>query len=184
MVETNGLMSILLYFLVLYLDAKTKTNIKALVRFDKLWMVKSNFVFCVLVVQKKLILRMISSILKDKPTKLFISIAAFFVANAIIAEAASAASEILVIDEVGKLELEGKGLYNATKNSIETEAYKNGNKILLLVVRDYLYEQAISFLDIKKHILIHRLDAIRAQQGEVAYYGMSTAWCGWSGIIF
>lgn len=90
---------------------------------------------------------------------------AFEKANAIIAEAASAASEILVIDEVGKLELEGKGLYNATKNSIETEAYKNGNKILLLVVRDYLYEQAISFLDIKKHILIHRLDAIRAQQG-------------------
>ena len=89
--------------------------------------------------------------------------ATFEKANAIIADAASAASDILVIDEVGKLELEGKGLYDSTKNSIETEAYKSGNKLIILVVRDYLYAQVVSFFNIKQHILIHRTDAIHVQ---------------------
>jgi nucleoside-triphosphatase THEP1 len=89
--------------------------------------------------------------------------AAFEKANAIIAEAASAKSDTLVIDEVGKLELEGKGLYESIKSSIENEVYKTGNKMLVLLIRDYLYGQAISFFNIKQHVLVHRLDAIHVQ---------------------
>jgi len=88
---------------------------------------------------------------------------AFEKANVIIDEAASAESDILVIDEVGRLELEGKGLYESTKNSIETAAYKTGNKMLVLVVRDHLYGQAISFFNIKQHVKVHHPDAIRVQ---------------------
>ena len=86
--------------------------------------------------------------------------AAFEKANTIIAEDAKVASDILIIDEVGLLELDHKGFYEATKRSVEIQEYKNGNKILLLVVRDSLYGQVISFFNIKSHTLVHRLDKI------------------------
>jgi len=84
---------------------------------------------------------------------------AFEKANAIILQAASK-SDLLIIDEVGKLELEQKGFYPCIKEILEKEEYKSPVKSLLLVVRDNLYEQVVQFFDIGQHTLINNLSDI------------------------
>jgi len=86
--------------------------------------------------------------------------AGFQKANAIIAETAPVV-DLLVIDEVGKLELEGKGLYEGIIKVMASDDYKNGNKTLLLVVRDSLYDAVISFFKIADPHLVHQLNDIR-----------------------
>ncbi len=81
-------------------------------------------------------------------------------ANAILMEASASNSGWLIIDETGKLELQSLGLYEATKKIIENKEYHTGYKNLLLVVRDSLYKQVISFFNIPAHTLIHDLNGI------------------------
>ena len=83
--------------------------------------------------------------------------AAFEKANAILINESTKARDWLVIDEVGRLEVDGKGFYPSIKKILDTKNYKN----LLLVVRDSLYEKAVSFFMIPDHIVIHRLDQMK-----------------------
>lgn len=85
--------------------------------------------------------------------------AAFKQANLILLHAASIEQDWLVIDEVGKLELEGAGFYPALQEIITTGKYKN----LLLVVRDSLCGQVISFFKINNANIIHRLNELNLQ---------------------
>jgi len=84
---------------------------------------------------------------------------AFEKANAIILQAAST-NDLLIIDEVGRLELEGKGFYQSVKEILQLDEYKTGTKLLLLVVRDSLYEQVLSFFEITKHRLVNKVSDI------------------------
>jgi nucleoside-triphosphatase len=84
---------------------------------------------------------------------------AFEKGNTIILQASSK-SDLLIIDEVGKLELEGKGFYQSISGIFKNDEYKNGLKSVLLVVRDELYEAVLSFFEITKHRLITTLSAV------------------------
>ncbi len=84
---------------------------------------------------------------------------AFEKAITIILEAASK-SDLLIVDEVGKLELECKGFYQSVKEVLEMDKYINGTEHLLLVVRDDLYEQVLSLFKITKHRLVNKLHNI------------------------
>ena len=81
---------------------------------------------------------------------------AFEKANAIILQSALV-SDLLIIDEVGRLELEGNGFYQSIKEVLQLDEYKNDTKALLLVVRDSLYAQVLSFFEITKHKLVSKL---------------------------
>ena len=78
----------------------------------------------------------------------------FTKANSILLKHASMQYNWLVIDEVGKLELDGKGLYPAVSGIINSHSYTN----LLLVVREGLYEPVIDFFKIAEHRVVHQLD--------------------------
>jgi nucleoside-triphosphatase THEP1 len=84
---------------------------------------------------------------------------AFEEANSILLQAASIEQDWLVIDEVGKLEMEEKGFYPAVQEIINTKKYKN----LLLVVRDSLCGQVISFFKISNANIIHGLNELDLQ---------------------
>jgi hypothetical protein len=63
-----------------------------------------------------------------------------------------------VIDEAGKLELDGKGFYNAL---IKAAGFYSNNKSsgnLLITVRDYLCTEVISFFNLKDYKIIHRFE--------------------------
>ena len=81
---------------------------------------------------------------------------AFRKANALLMETLSSNCKWLVIDEIGKLEMQGKGFSDSAKPIIEH--YKSCDKNLLLVVRDSLVEEIISFFGINDYNLIHELD--------------------------
>ena len=84
--------------------------------------------------------------------------AAFEKANSILLGAVSSNPEWLVIDEVGKLELEGKGFYPAVKKIIDDQEEKITTTNNILVVRDSLRAEVINFFKINKYIIIHRLE--------------------------
>jgi len=84
---------------------------------------------------------------------------AFEKANAIIEQAAPT-NDLLIIDEVGRLEMEGKGFYQSVKNILQQDEYANGPKLLLLVVRDSLYKHVLAFFEIANHRLINKLSDI------------------------
>ena len=81
-------------------------------------------------------------------------------ANSILLDALALNPEWLVIDEAGKLELEGKGLFDAIIKT--TDAYNNkrntGN--LLITVRDSLCEEIISFFKFKDYRIINELEEL------------------------
>ena len=81
--------------------------------------------------------------------------AAFQKANVILLQALHANPEWLVIDEVGKLELQSKGFYESAKPLIDH--YQNCNKNLMLVVRDSLVDEVVAFFGIKNYTLIHKI---------------------------
>lgn len=59
---------------------------------------------------------------------------AFRKANTVLIKALSSNPQWLVVDEIGKLEMQGKGFFDSAKPIIEH--YKSCDKNLLLVVRD------------------------------------------------
>ena len=85
-------------------------------------------------------------------------IAAFEKANSLLLGALSRNPQWLVIDEVGKLELEGKGFYPAVKKIIDDQEEKITTTNNILVVRDSLRAEVINFFKINKYIIIHRLE--------------------------
>lgn len=57
--------------------------------------------------------------------------------------------KILIIDEFGKLELQGRGLEPVVSQIIDERRNENANTIIL-VVRDYLVEQAVEYLNLRE----------------------------------
>lgn len=78
-------------------------------------------------------------------------------ANAILLETAKLDPEWLVIDELGKLELSGKGFYMPAKKIIDDQVNKKNTGNVLLVIREKLCEELVSFFNIKEYRLILKL---------------------------
>jgi len=85
---------------------------------------------------------------------------AFEKANHILLQALTQHPGWLVIDEAGKLELDGKGFYEPIVKAVAfySSGKKPGN--LLITVRDSLCDQVISFFKIKNARVIHHLKEI------------------------
>ncbi len=62
--------------------------------------------------------------------------------------AAAKKPDWLVIDEFGKLELKGRGLEPVVTKLVKNEKFLNSSK-LLIVIRDYLVEDALSKLSLR-----------------------------------
>lgn len=65
--------------------------------------------------------------------------------------------EYLIIDELGRLELKHKGLYQSTNNLLN-RFEGQADKHLILVVRSALLENIVDFYHIKPHQILHRDD--------------------------
>ncbi len=85
---------------------------------------------------------------------------AFEKANAIVLTALAKNPHWLVIDEAGKLELDGKGFYDSL--NIIAHLYnttpQSGN--LLITVRDSLCSEVISFFKFKNYKIIYQLEEL------------------------
>lgn len=92
--------------------------------------------------------------------KFYFYSSAFKKANAILVNALEHNPRWLVIDEAGKLELEGKGLYPAIAKAVNI--YDNGSKAgnLLITVRDSLCSNVIAFLGLSNYSILHRLEEL------------------------
>jgi nucleoside-triphosphatase THEP1 len=86
--------------------------------------------------------------------------AAFVKANLIISSALKQKPDWLVIDEAGKLELDGKGFYPAIKESVEFYSNIGISGNLLITVRDSLCTDVIEFFKLKDYKVIHSLEDI------------------------
>ncbi len=84
---------------------------------------------------------------------------AFNKANNILLENILHSPTWLVIDEVGILELEKKGLFPSVESAINKYQFTPGKKAIL-VIRDALVERAISFFNIKEYNLVHDIGEI------------------------
>ncbi len=86
--------------------------------------------------------------------------AAFQKANAIIIHALNENPSFLIIDEVGKLELNKKGFYPALQKTIAAIQDKKFTANLLLVVRDSLVKEATAFFKIQEYNLIEEISML------------------------
>ncbi len=85
--------------------------------------------------------------------------ASFEKANLILSSALKQTPDLLVIDEAGKLELDGKGFYDAIIKSV---AFYSGNTSgkLLITVRDSLCSDVIEFFKLDNCKVVRRLEDI------------------------
>ncbi len=86
--------------------------------------------------------------------------AAFEKANLILINALKHNPDWLVIDEAGKLELDGKGFYDSLKKITGVYNDKKNGGNLLITVRDSLCEEVARFFKLKDHRLISRLEEL------------------------
>jgi nucleoside-triphosphatase THEP1 len=87
--------------------------------------------------------------------------AAFDKANSILINALTQKPDWLVIDEAGRLELEGRGFYKSIMQAVDLYNNANYHFNLLLTVRDSLCEEVISFFKIKNYTIIQELELIK-----------------------
>lgn len=80
--------------------------------------------------------------------------------NSIIEDALDQTYDWLIIDEVGKLELQKKGFYKSIAKAIEDYQGTKENSNLLITVRESLCKEVILFFKIKDPRVIHQLDDI------------------------
>jgi nucleoside-triphosphatase THEP1 len=64
----------------------------------------------------------------------------------------------LIIDEAGKLELDGKGFYQSIKEAVAMYDDEGTTGNLLIVVRESLCNEVISFFNIKNYRIVTRLE--------------------------
>lgn len=83
---------------------------------------------------------------------------AFEKANAIVLAALNERPGWLLIDEAGKLELQGKGFYKAIVHTVDFYSNDQVAGNLLITVRESLCHEVISFFKIKDPQVIHRLE--------------------------
>ncbi|MEX1189107.1 MAG: nucleoside-triphosphatase [Bacteroidia bacterium] len=81
--------------------------------------------------------------------KYIFDIAAFDWANTCIIQEAKSTPKWLIIDEVGKLELNGNGLHDSVVKAIEIYDIADKSKQLLLVIRDTLFNEVIKHYNLK-----------------------------------
>lgn len=81
--------------------------------------------------------------------------ASFDKANQVILDAIAQNPYWLIIDEAGKLEIDGKGLYPSILKAVEF--YKNNPSNLLITVRESLLADVITFFNLDGCKLIHQL---------------------------
>lgn len=86
--------------------------------------------------------------------------AAFEKANHIISSSLKQKPDWLVIDEAGKLELDGKGFYTAIIKAVEFYNDKNSSGNLLISVRDSLCVAVIEFFSLKDAEIVNQLKDI------------------------
>ncbi|MBS1752626.1 MAG: hypothetical protein R2765_09455 [Ferruginibacter sp.] len=84
--------------------------------------------------------------------------AVFEKANQIISDALKQNPHWLVIDEAGKLEIDGKGLYPSIINAVAFNKNNPGN--LLVTVRESLLAEVVAYFNLKEYKLVHQLDDI------------------------
>lgn len=70
-------------------------------------------------------------------------------ANQKIIESFNSSVKYIIIDEIGKLELRGEGLHKSAQEIIKE--IKNSDKILILVIRDYLLDEILKYYNITEH---------------------------------
>ncbi len=89
--------------------------------------------------------------------------AAFKKANDILTRALSQDPDWVIIDEAGKLELNGEGFYSSVADAITL--YSNHNKAgnLLITIRDSLCDETIRFFKIQNYTLINSLENLSAE---------------------
>ena len=80
---------------------------------------------------------------------------AFAKANAILKKATNISEGIIIIDELGKLELREEGLFESAKLVLETERRNDGIDVIL-VVRTSLLDQVISKYNIYRYTLLSK----------------------------
>jgi nucleoside-triphosphatase THEP1 len=86
--------------------------------------------------------------------------AAFTKANTIVLAALNQSPGWLVIDEAGKLELEGKGFYESLVKAVDVYSDDKISGNLLITVRESLCNEVISFFKIKNFRVIHQLQVL------------------------
>lgn len=86
--------------------------------------------------------------------------AVFDKANTILINALTQNPDWLVIDEAGKLELEGKGFYYSIAKAVALYNSGRNSGNLLITVRESLCDEVILFFTIKDHIIIHKLEEL------------------------
>ena len=85
-------------------------------------------------------------------------LSAFEKANSIILKSLLQKPDWLVIDEAGKLELDGKGFYKALTEATSYYNNKKNSGNLLITVRDSLCADVINFFNLQNCRIIHQLD--------------------------
>jgi nucleoside-triphosphatase THEP1 len=85
--------------------------------------------------------------------------AVFEKANLILITALTQKPNWLIVDEVGNLELEGKGFYDAIKKATDLYNKKNTGT-LLITIRDSLFEEVIIFFKFKDYSVINSLEEL------------------------
>jgi nucleoside-triphosphatase len=85
---------------------------------------------------------------------------AFEKANNLLNEALLQNPAWLIIDECGKLELQGKGFYPSIAKAVSLHSGSKNNGNLIITVRDSLYAETIRFFHISNHILISNIDEL------------------------
>jgi nucleoside-triphosphatase len=83
--------------------------------------------------------------------------AAFKKANSILLAALNQIPYWLLIDEAGKLELDGKGFYESIVKAVDVYSDEKIAGNLLITVRESLFTEVISFFQIKNFQVIHQL---------------------------
>jgi nucleoside-triphosphatase THEP1 len=86
---------------------------------------------------------------------------AFEKANSILINALNQNPHWLVIDEAGKLELDGKGFYKSIVKAVDIYTDKKTQGNLLITVRDSLCKEVISFFGIKNFKIISSVEEIK-----------------------
>ncbi len=82
---------------------------------------------------------------------------AFDAANDILLKAFVNDTDWLIIDEVGKLEMQEKGFYPVLRTIISNYDMEKSTKHLILVVREGLCKDVVDFFGIKYFSIIHDL---------------------------
>ncbi len=93
--------------------------------------------------------------------------AAFEKGNSFVLASLNQTPDWLVIDEAGKLELDGKGFYESIIKVVDLYSSNKVSGNLLITVRESLCKEVISFFKIKNAQVIHKLEDLAGLQKKI-----------------